>query len=313
MEYPPHLLQSPEWAKFREIWGTKVVKVGKTQFTLHPIPHSNLNIGYMARAYPEDIDWKLLKEKAKEENCVYIKFEPNSASFTPPPDFKVVKGERIFAYATYLIDLRKSEEELLAAMHQKTRYNIRLAQKKGVTIKIDNTDKMLDEFLELYHETGKRHTVFNHPDSYYKLVFKTFREKDQAQIVTGYYEDQPLASMMIFNYKNTLFYPYGGSTQIHKEVMPFYLVMWETILYGKKIGCKVFDMWNCLPPEIENPKHPWFGFHKFKKGFNGELVRFPGAYDIVFMPKLYPLLIALNKTRWIVLKGGAALKALIKR
>lgn len=313
MRYPPHLLQSMEWAEFRRKWGTKVVIVGKAQFTVHPIPYTNLNIGYLARAYPKDIDWQLLKKKALEEKCVYVKFEPNSESFTSPPGFMVVKGERIFAYATYLIDLTKSEDELLAAMHQKTRYNIKLAKRKGVTVKIGHTEKMLDEFLELYHETGKRHTVFNHPDSYYKLIFNTFKEKDKAEIVTGYYNGQPLASMMIFVHNNTLFYPYGGSTQIHKEVMPFYLVMWETILYGKKRDCKVFDMWNCLPPEIESPTHPWYGFHKFKKGFNGELVRFPGAYDIIFMPAVYPFVVALSKIRWVVLKSGAALKKLIKR
>ena len=313
MKYPHHLLQSSEWAEFRRKWGTKVIEVGKAQFTLHPIPHTPWTIGYMPRAYPEDIDWKLLKEKAKEEKCVFIKFEPNSESFSPPKGIKAVKGERMFAYATYLIDLKKSEEELLKAMHHKTRYNINLAKRKGVTIKTGHTEKMVDEFLELFHETCNRHKDFIHPDSYYKAIFDVFKEKDKAEIITGYYEGKPLASMMLLIHGDTLFYPYGGSTHIHKEVMAFYLVMWEAILFGKKRGCSVYDMWNCLPPEIENPSHPWYGFHKFKKGFSGDLIRFPGAFDIVFMPGIYPFVIALNKTRWAVLKGGAALKKLIKR
>lgn len=313
MEYPPHLLQSNEWAKFRELWGTKVVKAGNAQFTVHPIPHTNLTIGYMARAFPKDVDWKLLKEKAVEEKCVFIKFEPNSETFTPPKGFRVVKGERMFAYATYLIDLTKNEEDLLKAMHPKTRYNINLARRKGVEIKIGHTDEMVEEFLKLFHETCKRHKVFIHPDSYYKTIFDVFREKEKAEIVTGYFEKKPLASMMLLEHGKTLFYPYGGSTHIHKEVMAFYLVMWESILLGKKRGLKVYDMWNCLPPEIENPSHPWYGFHKFKKGFHGDLIRFPGAFDIVFMPQIYPFVIALNKSRWAILKGGAALKKLIKR
>ena len=313
MKYPPHLLQSPEWAEFRQKWGTKVVKAGKAQFTVHPIPHTSLNIGYMARAYPEDIDWELLKKKAAQEKCVYIKFEPNAELFTPPHGYLVLKGERIFSYATYFIDLKKTEDELLAAMHPKTRYNIRLAAKKGVIVKVGHTEKMMNEFLDLYHETNKRQGVFSHPDKYYKTIFEVFKESGKAEIITGYYENKPMASMMLLTRGDTLFYPYGGSTQIHKEVMAFNLVMWEAIRYGKKIGCTIFDMWNCLPPEIENPKHPWYGFHKFKKGYSGELIRFPGAYDIIFIPRAYPLVIALSKIRWAVLKGGAALKKLIKR
>ena len=313
MDYSPHLLQSPEWAEFRRKWGTKVVEVGKAQFTVHPIPHTNLNIGYMARAFPKDIDWELLKKVALEEKCIFVKFEPNSKEFIPPKGFKVYKGERIFSYATYLIDLTKSEEELLEAMHPKTRYNINLAKRKGVTIKIGHTEDMVEEFLELFHETGERHSIFNHPDSYYRTILDVFKEKDKAEIITAYYENKPLASVMVFIYGDTIFYPYGGSTFLYKELMAFYLVMWEAILLGKKRGCKVFDMWNCLPPELENPTHPWYGFHKFKKGFHGELVRFPGAYDIVFMPVLYPFVIALNKTRWAILKGGTVLKKLIRR
>lgn len=313
MLYPPHLLQSPEWAEFRRKWGTKVIEVGRAYFTVHPIPHTKLNIGYMARAYPSDVDWELLKRRALEEKCVFVKFEPNSETLTPPKGYNVVKGERMFAYATYLIDLTKSEKDLLKVMRPSTRYNLNLARRKGVTVEIGHTEKMINEFLDLLHETSQRHGIFNHPDSYYKTMIDVFKEKDKVEIVTGYYNNKPLASMILITYGDTLFYPNGGSTRLHKEVMAFYLVMWEAILLGKKRGCKAFDMWNCLPPEIENSSHPWYGFHKFKKGFQGELVCFPGAFDIIFMPTIYPFVIALNKARWAALKGGAALKKLIKR
>lgn len=308
MKYPQHLLQSPNWAKFRQKWGTQVVNVGKVHFTVHPIPFLPWTIGYLPRPFAEEINWKKLVAEARKEHCVFIKIEPNSDTFKPPTFLKVLRGERMFSYATYLIDLKKSEEELLTNMHPKTRYNIKLAAKKGITVKIGHSPKMLEEFLSLYHQTANRQKFFIHPDNYFKTLFDIFTKDKQAEIITGYYLGKPLASMMVLIYRKTLFYPYGGSVNEYKELMPFYLVMWRAILFGKKRGCEYFDLWNCLLPEQENPTHPWYGFHRFKKGFNGQLIRFCGAYDIVFNPFLYPILLLSNKIRWIILKTGKALR-----
>lgn len=313
MSYPSHILQSDIWAKFRLRWGTKAVKVDKAIFTVHPIPHTSFNIGYMPKVFPQDINWKLLTEKAKEEKCIFVKIEPNSEKFNKPHGFDVRKGERMFAYATFLIDLKKSEEELLSSMHPKTRYNIRLAQRKGVIVKVGHTQKMFEEFLILFKETEKRHNFFNHPDNYYRTLFSIFSDSKMVEIATGYFEREPLASMMLLLYKDTLFYPYGGSTHLYKEKMAFNLVFWEAILLGKKRGCHYLDLWNCLAPEQETPDHPWYGFHRFKKGFGGELVRFCGAYDLVLNPYLYPLVLLANKLRWSALKLGSVLKKVIKR
>lgn len=308
MKYPRHLLQSSNWTRFKQKWGTRVVNVGKAHFTVHPIPFLPWTIGYLPRPFAEDINWQELIKKAKEERCVFIKLEPNSEIFKPPAFLNVKVGERMFSYATYLIDLQKSEQELLANMQPKTRYNIKLAAKKSVKVKVGHSQKMLEEFLSLYHQTANRQKFFIHPDEYFKTLFDIFQQDKQAEIITGYYQEKPLASIMVLIYNKTLFYPYGGSTNKHKELMPFYLVMWQAILLGKKQGCRFFDLWNCLLPEMENPTHPWYGFHRFKKGFNGQLIRFCGAYDIVFNPFLYPLLLLFNKIRWIILKIGKALE-----
>lgn len=308
LKYPRHLLQSPNWAKFRQKWGTKVISVGKARFTVHPLPFLPWTVGYMPRPFTNEVNWQMLAKKAREQRCVFIKIEPNSDTFNPPPFLNVRESERMFSYATYLINLQKSEQELLVRMQAKTRYNIKLAARKGVEVKIGHTQKMLEEFLSLYRQTATRHKFFIHPDNYYKTLFEIFKQDKKAEIITGYYKGEPLASIMVFIYNNTLFYPYGGSTNEHKEMMPFYLVMWKAILLGKKRGCRCFDLWNCLPPEIENPTHPWYGFHRFKKGFNGQLICFCGAYDIIFNPFLYPLLILFNKIRWIILKLGIALR-----
>lgn len=313
MEYPPHLLQSPGWAEFRRQWGTQVASAGKAQFTIHPIPHLPYKICYMPRPYPGDIDWKELSKRAQEENCVFVKIEPNSPTFKAPGGYLVKPAQNMFAHASYIIDLRKSDEELLKTMHQKTRYNLNLARRKGVKVKTGHTDKMLQEFLKLFHITSARHKLFQHPDSYYKTLFEVFKKQGDAEIITGYFKGHALASMMVFFYRGTLFFPCGGSTHLYKETMPFYLVYWEAMQLGKRRGAKYFDMWNCLTPEQENPKHPWYGFHRFKKGFNGEYLSFAGSFDVIFKPKLYPLIIALNNIRWAVLKTGSALKKLVKR
>lgn len=313
MRYPKHLLQSDMWAEFRRAWGTTVIKAGNAQFTTHPIPYLPWKIGYMPRVYPEDINWEECMKKAREEHCVFVKIEPNAEKFTPPSSYRIVPAKNMFAHATYLIDLHKSEEELLSRMHPKTRYNIRLAAKKGVTVKVGHTEQMLEDFLTLFHETEQRQRFFNHPDKYYKTLFSIFLKHKSVQLVIGYYEGKPLAAMMLLFNGDTMFYPYGGSTQEYKEKMAFYLVMWEAIRFGKKNGYRYFDMWNCLLPEEETSTHPWYGFHRFKKGFNGELIRFCGAYDLVLQPVFYPVVLSLNTIRWIVLKVGLALKTVIKR
>ncbi len=313
MKYPPHLLQSPGWAEFRKKWGTAVGRAGKAQFTVHPIPHTPYKIYYIPRPYTEDVDWEELARQAKKDRCIFAKIEPNSDNFNTPRGYVVKPSQNMFAYANYIINLKKSDQELLKAMHPKTRYNLNLAKRKGVEVRVGHTDKMLNEFFELFHDTSDRHELFQHPDGYYKTLFEVFKEKGDVEVVTGYYKGQPLASMMVIFYKDTLFFPYGGSTHLYKEVMPFYLVYWEVIQLGKRRGAKYFDMWNCLTPEQENPKHPWYGFHRFKKGFNGQYLSYAGAFDIVFEPRLYPLVIALNKARWVVLKVGSFLKRLIKR
>lgn len=313
MKYPEHVLQSSAWSQFRSKWGTKVVKVGKVQFSVHKVPFLPWNIGYMPKVSPKDIDWAKISQKAKEENCIFVKIEPSTDSFTPPQNYDVRRGERMFAYATYLIDLKKSEKELLLLMHPKTRYNIGLSKRKEVNIKIGHTEKMLEEFLALFEETAKRQKMFNHPESYYKTLFSIFQKQDMVEIITAYYEGLPLASIMAFFYKDTMFYPYGGSTHLHKDKMAFYLVLWEAILLGKKRKLTYFDLWNCLTPEQESPSHPWYGFHRFKKGFGGEMIRFCGAYDLVLNSNLYPLLLFSNKLRWIALKLGIVLKKVIKR
>ncbi len=312
MEFIPHVLQSSAWGEFRKKWGTEVCHIGKAQFTLHKVPFLPFKIGYMPRVFPQEIDWQAIAAKAKAERCIFIKVEPNSDTFEWPKEFDVRRGERMFGVATYFIDLQKTEQELLAAMHSKTRYNIGLARKKGITIKVGHSQAMFNEYLDLFHETNQRHHVVIHPDKYYQTFFDTFVKHDMLEIVTAYFEGVPLSTLILLFYEGNLYYPYGASTDRMREKMASHLAYWETIMLAKQRGCRTFDMWNCLPPEQESPDHPWWGFHRFKKGFGGEFIRFCGAYDWVFSPRLYGLMLFLNKMRWKLLKARLRLIKVIK-
>jgi lipid II:glycine glycyltransferase (peptidoglycan interpeptide bridge formation enzyme) len=297
---PEHLLQSRVWGEFKTAVGNKAVVAGKVQYTLHPVPFTNFFVGYAPKVYPQDIDWSILYESGKRENCIFIKIEPNASSFEPPKNFPVRMGKRLFSYHTVILDLLKPEEELLSKMHSKTRYNIRLALKKGVKTEIRTDEGGLEIFLGLQRETAKRQKFFIHPDYYYRKAWELFTKNNMAYIIIGSWEDKPLVAYMFVIYKKTLFYPYGGSSREHPEVMAPYAVMWEGIKLGKRLGCRQFDMWNCLSPDADYSS-PWYGFHRFKIGFGGEIVSLPGAYDLIMNMPLYHLFNLSNKLRWFFL------------
>jgi len=127
------------------------------------------------------------------------------------------------------------------------------------------------------------------------------------RVFTAVYEEKVLVSWIMFVFNGVLYYPYGASRSIHRDVMASNLMMWEMIRFGKQQGCKSFDMWGSLGPE-PNEKDPWFGFHRFKKGFGGELVEFLGTYDLVTNPPLYPIYRIVEDLRWKALRLKARLR-----
>ena len=291
-----HICQSPEWGEVKTKVGTPAVKVGGVQFTLHKVPLLPFNVGYCPKVDAEKIDWEELREAGREYRCIFIKIEPNQ-----PFDHLTIQPLRpskpIFATQTILLDLAKSEEELLAQMKQKTRYNVRLAQKKGVVVEERDDPEALEIFLKLQKQTAKRQGFFLHPDSYYRTVWEVLRPKGMAYLLIAKVENTPVVAWMLLKYQDTLYYPYGGSSTEHRKFMPSNLMMWEAIKLGKRLGCKTFDMWGATDDESD----PWYGFTRFKLGYGGELVSFPGAYDLILNPLLYYPFILTDKLRWWVL------------
>lgn len=309
-----HPLQSLEWGKFREKTGIKVVRTNNLQLTIHSLPYTKYTIGYFPKG--PDIDKKMLDtllEIGKKENCIFIQLEPNIEK----KDGKRYKFNNLFPSSrplftkyTFILDLTKPEDELLKNMNSKTRYNTKLAEKKGVKVVEDNSDNAFKEYLRLTKETTQRQKFYAHSENYHKLMWETLRQAQgkpinfnelSAHLLTAIYNKETLAAWIVFVLGDTLYYPYGASSTKHREVMASNLMMWETIKFGKKLGLKNFDMWGALG---ENPdsKDPWYGFHKFKEGYGARHVEFVGSYDYVLNKKLYFIYNVLNNLRWIILK-----------
>ena len=213
----------------------------------------------------------------------------------------VQSKKSLFTKYNFLIDLTKTEEQLLAAMHPKTRYNIGIAQKKGVEVYESTKEEDFEIYLKLYFETTKRQKYFGHTSSYHKLVWQTLAPVKMARLLIAKYQGEPLVAWMLLNFASTLYYPYGGSSKEYKDVMASNLIAWEAIRLGKKMGLKVFDMWGALAPDAKE-SNPWYGFHRFKAGYGPAHVEYVGTYDLILKPALYNTLNIADKLRWIYLR-----------
>lgn len=307
-----HPLQSPAWEKFRRTMGIDVLRTrwqgpepAEGLLTFHSIPHSPWTIGYFPKGpAPTQKMLEKLKRIGKEKNAIFIQLEPNVIS---PIDLRITDYDvrksyhPLFTKYTFILDLTKSEEELLKAMHSKTRYNLKVALKHGVIVEENNSDDAFEAYLRLVSETTERQGFYAHNKHYHRTMWQTMHEAGIARLFTASYQSKIIAAWIIFAYEGVLYYPYGTSSREHRDVMAPNLLLWEIARWGKKNGYVSFDLWGALGPE-PNPKDPWFGFHRFKQGFNPTLVEFVGSYDLVILPLHYQFYKIADSVRWIILK-----------
>jgi lipid II:glycine glycyltransferase (peptidoglycan interpeptide bridge formation enzyme) len=322
-----HPLQSYAWGEFRKKTGVKVIRrgifdgeklVSAFQLTIHKIPHSPFTIGYLPKStLPTKEIIAELRRIGNEEKCIFIQLEPNAIKSINGNEtkesawnFKKFRLQEaahpLFTKYTFILDLTKSEEDLLKDMHAKARYNIRVAQKHNVEVKEDNSDKAFENYWRLTEETTTRQKFYAHTKKYHQLQWETFSHKENSNdlsshLFTAKYDGKILTTLLFFVFRDTLYYPYGASSNEHRNVMHSNLTMWEGIRFGQKLGLKKFDMWGALGPNPD-PKDSWFGFHNFKEKFGPDHVEFLGSYDLVINPLLYQSYKVADKLRWFLLK-----------
>ena len=312
-----HPVQSYAWGEFRRANGATVERLvvdGKGfTVTFSPLPLIRKTIGILTQCH---MTTKKVIEQLKilgaKHGAISIKVEPYifheiSQVDTLAEDrgkltaLGLVKSKDLYPAFSFVIDLSKSEDELLSAMKSKTRYNVNLANKKNLKIEISTDDKAFDHYLKLLAETTKRQAFYAHTKTYQQAMWRAMKSAGMAKVITASFDNEVLAAFILFEFGGRLYYPYGASTRSHRELMAPQLLMWEAILYGKKMGYREFEMWGSLG-ETYDENNSWVGFHRFKAGFGGAHVAYVSAYDLILSPLWYHLYVTIEKLRWLFLK-----------
>ena len=296
-----HPLQSQAWEQFRRAMGIDTVRTNGWLLTFHKLPLTPFTIGYFPKGpLPDATMLAKLTTLGKEKRAIFIQLEPNvvhhSSFIIHHSSFKP-SHHPLFTKYTFVLDLTQSEEELLKAMHPKTRYNLKIAQKHGVIVKEDNSQEAFETYLKLSLETTHRQGFYAHNETYHRRMWETLLPSGIAHLWTAVYQGKIVATWIIFVWKDTMYYPYGASSREHRETMAPTLLLWEIARWGKKAGYKKFDLWGALGhnPDVNDP---WFGFHRFKQAFGAKLVEFVGSYDLILNSLLYQLYTMADKIRW---------------
>lgn len=192
-----------------------------------------------------------------------------------------------------MIDLQGEEEQVLARMKQKTRYNIRLAQKKGVVVRPTSD---VEAFHQLLAVTAARDGFAAHSLEYYRRAYALFHPLDQCELLQAEVDGTPVAALMVFCHGPRAWYFYGASSDLHRERMPTYLLQWEAMRWARSQGCTHYDLWGVpdrdeadLEAGFETTSGGLWGVYRFKRGFGGRLVRSAGPWDRVYQPLIYRL------------------------
>lgn len=310
-----HPLQSWAWGEFRQAIGTDVVRcvVEKNkkitdawQLTFHRLPYTPFTVGYFPKGpFPTKQMFDELTKLGERKRSIFIQLEPNiiasSQSAVRHNQLCNTSHHPLFTKYTFVLDLTKSEDELLSAMNQKTRYNIRLAQKHGVVVKEDNSARAFADYLRLTNQTTQRQHFYAHNQLYHEHLWEILSKAGIAHLFTASLNHETLAAWILFGWKETLYYPYGASSREHREVMAPHLLLWKAAVWAKERGFKYFDLWGALGPDPD-PSNPWYGFHHFKEGYKPRLVEFVGSYDLVINQTVYEFYKLADSLRWFVLK-----------
>lgn len=228
---------------------------------------------------------------AKREKVIFARFDPAIIKDGPvglylSRRYRDATGSIRQPENTLILDLAREEEEILGEMKSKTRYNIRLASKKGVVV---NTTDDPTDFLKLNRETAKRDRFQSHEDAYYKNLIKFFADGEEIKLklLIANYQNQAVAAIILAFYNDTALYLHGASAYEYRNVMAPHLLQWAGIKMAKELGLEYYNFWGIAPKD--EPNHPWAGITRFKLGFGGLEVNYVRARETAFAKGWYTL------------------------
>ena len=247
-----------------------------------------------------------LADLARQQRAIFIKIDPNVRVGIGYPDqpgaqqdatgAQVVcdlahlgwcfSDEQIQFRNTVLLDLKPDLKALLAKMKQKTRYNIRLAERKGVSVRKGTPDE-LKLLYRMYAETADRDGFVIRDENYYLDLWDTFIRAGLAEPLVAEVDNEPAAAVVIFRFAGSAWYMNGMSRPAHREKMPNHLLQWEALQRAKTAGADTYDLWGA--PDVLDESDPLWGVYRFKEGFGGQVVRHIGAWDLPVRPLIYRL------------------------
>lgn len=300
--YNNRFMQSPYWADIKEEYGfTPYFFIYETEGLLEPIVVLNrpifkkFSLAYIPHGPSNNLLEKVsLKSLSKELKT----FLPSSTFLIrydllleKESDKSVLKGCKkaladIQVPDTTILNIENDEETLLSQMHKKTRYNIRLAGKKGVIIRETDSSE-LDKWYDIYEITAKRDNIAIHSRAYYHSVFRRMEESSGVEIklLLAEHEEDILAGIIVVLSGSTATYLYGASTNIKRNLMPAYLLQWEAIKLSREVGIKEYDFYG-IPP-FDDKSHSMSGLYRFKTGFGGDIIHRVGCWDYYLSPVSY--------------------------
>ncbi len=299
-----HLLQTDAWGELKSGFGwsyERVLAGPAGALILYRSLPLGLTLAYVPKGpvgtwVPDLVP--ALDRACRARGVFLLKVEPDEAGPVLDPRTLTAAGFRRSSHAiqprrTVLIDLSPDEDAILDQMHQKTRYNIRLAGRKGVRVR---PWADLIAFGRMMNRTGERNEFGVHLPAYYERAYALFHPRGECEIFVADYEGQPLAAVMVFARGARAWYFYGASLDIERQRMPTYLLQWEAMRWAKAKGCLEYDLWG-VPDEDQETLESQFaqrsdglwGVYRFKRGFGGRLHRTPGAWDRVYQPLPYLL------------------------
>ncbi|MCQ3954865.1 MAG: methicillin resistance protein [Chloroflexi bacterium] len=294
-----HLLQMGEWGELKKDFGWKPVRIIDGNVGVQ-ILFRKLPLGFTIAYIPKpaesgqwtmdgDSFWREVDSVCKKNRAIFLKIEPDAWA----DEFRIQNSEfRISKHdiqppRTITINIQDGEENILSRMKPKCRYNIRLAEKKGVKVRAWDD---IAAFHEMMTITGGRDDFGVHSREYYQRAYELFRPKGTCELLVAEYEGRPLASLMIFANGRRAWYVYGASSNEERNRMPAYLLQWEAIRWAKARGCEEYDLWGVpdedeetLEAQFESRHDGLWGVYRFKRGFGGAAQ----ALDRVYNPLPY--------------------------